>query len=146
MERRKFLKTGCQFCLLTAAGLMLPASQVFADRIRPFKTRLNDSHQAEIPVELFAETNLQIVRVKGMYYDIALHKDDEGNYTAFVMRCTHMDNQLTLSPQGFRCSLHGSEYDKKGQVTKGPAENPLTIFPLELNETNILINIPNNEE
>lgn len=147
MERRKFIKTGCQLCLLAMAGAALPSFPAFAGgKPKAYKTGVNDNNQAEIPVELFNETNLQIVRVKGEMYDIALHKNEEGIYTAFLMRCTHMDNQLYLTSDGFKCSMHGSEYDKKGMVTKGPSELPLVTYPTSTNDTYILINIPKSEE
>lgn len=147
MQRRKFIKTGCSLCLLTAAGLFVPTVTSMAmARVKPYKTKVNDKNQAEIPVSLFEETNLQIVRIKGTFYDIALHKNEEGSYTAFLMRCTHMDNQLQLTSQGFRCSQHGSEYDKNGQVTKGPSELPLQTYTTTVSNDLILINIPKNEE
>lgn len=147
MERRKFIKTGCQACLLAAAGMLLPSLPAMAGgRPKPFKVALNDQHQAEVPLSLFEASNLQIIRVKDTFYDIALHRDEENNYTAFLMKCTHMDNQLQLTSGGFRCNMHGSEYDKKGQVKRGPSEVPMTIYPVTLNETSVLIIIPKNEE
>ncbi|RYE23460.1 MAG: Rieske (2Fe-2S) protein [Sphingobacteriales bacterium] len=147
MQRRSFIKTGCSLCLLTAAGMLLPTvSSMAMAKTKPFKATINDQHQAEVPVALFEETTLQIVRVKGTFYDIALHKEEDGSYKAFLMRCTHMDNQLQLTGDGFRCSLHGSEYDKTGAVTKGPAEMPMVTYATTVNNDLILINIPNNEE
>jgi Rieske Fe-S protein len=134
-------------CMLTAAGLLLPTVTSMAmGRAKAYKATLNDLHQAEVPVALFEEATMQIVRIKGSFYDVALHKNEDGTYTAFLLKCTHMDNQLQLSSDGFRCTQHGSEYDKTGNVTKGPAETPLITYNTTLNNDIILINIPNNEE
>lgn len=148
MERRDFIKRGCQACLLIAVGTMLPSLPAMAapKKKKPFKAVINDQHQAEVPLSLFEDGNLQIIRIKGTFYDVALHRSEENIYTAFLMKCTHMDNQLYLTSDGFRCSMHGSEYDKKGQVTKGPSEHPLITYPVSVNDTQVLINIPQNEE
>lgn len=147
MQRRTFLKASCSFCLLAATGSMLSALPALAGaKNKVFKTTLNDNNQAEIPLSLFEESTLQFVRIKGTYYDIALHKEEDGTYTALLMKCTHMDNQLTITGEGFRCSQHGSEFDKTGAVTKGPAEVPLTTYPTTVNETSVLITILSNEE
>jgi len=147
MERRRFIKTGCAFCLLTAAGVALPSLTATAGTKRKvYKTELNDNKQAEIPLALFAESSLQIVRIKHSYYDIAVHKEEDGSYKAMLMKCTHMDNQLNITDSGFLCSQHGSEYDTKGIVTKGPAETPLFIYETNINETTLFINNINIEE
>ncbi len=141
------MKTGCQLCLLTASGVMLPSLMSLAgDKNKVYKTTLNDKKQAELPLELFAETNLQIVRVKRSMYDIAVHKQEDGTYRAMEMKCTHMDNQLQLTGEGFRCSLHGSEFDTKGDVTKGPAETGLAVYETSMDEKTLFINNINIEE
>ncbi len=147
LTRRKFIKAGCGICLAAMAGDLLSVMPAYAAaKAKVFKVALNDKNEAELPLSLFEETTLQFIRVKGSFYDIALHKEEDGTYTAMLMKCTHMDNQLVLTGEGFRCSLHGSEYDKKGTVTKGPAEAPLLIYPTALTETSVLITIPNNNE
>ncbi len=147
MERRQFLKTGCSFCLLAAAGTMLPTLLSYAgDKTKVYKTTINENKQAEIPLDLFESGNLQFIRIKHWYYDIAVHKEEDATYTAILMKCTHMDNQLNITGEGFQCSLHGSKFDKKGVVTQGPAESPLTTYATTVQDKTLLITIPHNEE
>ena len=147
MQRRQFIKTGCSFCLLAAAGTMLPTLLSYpGSKNKVYKTTINENKQAEIPLSLFETGNLQFVRIKHWYYDIAVHKEEDGTYTAILMKCTHMDNQLSVNADGFECSLHGSHFDKKGAVTQGPAELPLTTYATTVQDQSIFISIPNSEE
>ncbi|XZF16566.1 ubiquinol-cytochrome c reductase iron-sulfur subunit [Chitinophagaceae bacterium MMS25-I14] len=140
MERRTFIKTSCRICLLGAAGLMMPGLvNLAAAKDKVYKTKVNDKNQLEIPVSLFADTNLQIIRVKGWDYDVALHKREDGTFAAILMKCTHMDNQITLTGEGFQCSMHGSRFDTEGKVLNGPAEVPLIQYKAILNQEIITI-------
>ncbi|MBS1773450.1 MAG: Rieske (2Fe-2S) protein [Bacteroidetes bacterium] len=146
MERRAFIKHGCTACLLITAGIMLPTVSSAGNKRKVYKTELNENKDAEIPLEIFNEGNLQIVRIKRWYYDIAVHKEEDGTYSAFLMKCTHMDNQLEITGNGFVCDKHGSEFDKTGAVTNGPAERSLKKYPTTIKETTLLITIGNDAE
>ena len=62
-------------------------------------------------------------------------------YSALLMQCTHMDNQLSAEQNGFSCSLHGSRFNSEGNVIKGPAEMPLKKYETSVNNENIIIKI-----
>lgn len=94
-----------------------------------------------VPVTLFDKADLQLIQPKNFYYNIALRKESNGTYTALLLRCTHADNQLTTTGNGFRCSLHGSAFDQEGKVTNGPAEKPLHHYPTEINNGQIIIHL-----
>jgi len=98
-------------------------------------------NKLEVPVSLFATNKMQIVRAKGQFYDIAVQQHEDNTYSAILLRCTHMENQLTTTGNGYRCSLHGSEFDKAGNVKKGPAEEPLKKYTVTIEKENIIINI-----
>jgi Rieske Fe-S protein len=142
MERRKFIRSGCTFCLLGAAGILLPMLESCGtvQKITVYKTEAK-GNKIEVPVSLFEKNKMQFIRAKGQYYDIAVQQHENKTYTAMLMRCTHMDNQLTTSGDGYRCSLHGSEFDKEGNVKKGPAEQPLKKYTVTIENENIIINI-----
>jgi Rieske Fe-S protein len=70
---------------------------------------------------------------------MAVHKKEDGTYGVFLLRCTHMDNEIHLSADGFVCNMHGSTFDKSGNVLKGPAEKPLEQYRAIPNEENLVI-------
>jgi Rieske Fe-S protein len=123
-------------------GILAPAAVLEAaakGKSKIYKAELTDNNEVIIPAALFAEETLQIVRVKGWDYDMAVQKKEDASYTVLLMRCTHMDNELKQSGEGFSCSLHGSSYDMDGKVTKGPAEKPMEQYHAILKEDNIII-------
>lgn len=98
--------------------------------------------QVQVPLGLFAASALQIVRPDGWYYDIAVEKRADNTYSAVLMQCTHQENQLVVTGSGFTCSLHGSQFDKEGNVRKGPAEERLQRFATNIYNNNLVIDIP----
>lgn len=55
----------------------------------------------------------------------------DGGYVALSPICTHQG--CTVGVQGARlvCPCHGSTYDRRGRVLRGPAPSPLRSFPVE---------------
>ena len=55
-------------------------------------------------------------------------------YSALSMLCTHAGCQMD-APKGGQifCACHGSTFDMKGQVLRGPAQTPLTSYGVSLN-------------
>jgi len=96
----------------------------------------------QVPVNLFSSSAVQIVRPAGWYYDIAVEKKENNTYKALLMQCTHQSNQLTVTGSGFTCSLHGSQFDKDGNVRKGPAEEALTHYKVYKQNDYLIIEVP----
>lgn len=105
-----------------------------------YQTAINNK-QVIVPASLFDKASLQIIQPKDLYYNIALKKENDGTYTALLLRCTHADNQLQTTGDGFKCSLHGSAFNQEGQVTMGPAEKPLHKYPTAINNGQIIIHL-----
>ena len=141
MQRRHFLKQSCQLCLIGAAGAALPAfSSCTTAKYSVYKASVNNK-TIEVPAALFAASPMQIVRPNGWYRDIAVQKKEDGTYTALLLECTHQENALTVTGNGFHCSLHGSDFDRTGKVRKGPAELSLTNYSTSVQAENILIHV-----
>lgn len=139
MQRRTFLQQSCNVCLLAAAGLFSTALDGCGpDAWSVFQATPKDDTIA-IPADAFARGPLVLVRPKGWYYAIALRKKDDSTYSALLLKCTHQDNQLTASSDGFSCSLHGSAFNRDGQVVKGPAEHALRNYPVTVGTDSIII-------
>ena len=140
MERRNFLKNTCSFCLLgfTGASIVELASCTAPSNIYSTSVQNNLIH---VPVKIFKINTLQIVRPKELLYDIAVSKNTDNSFSALLLQCTHQDNQLTVYPNGYQCSLHGSQFDINGKVVKGPASKPLKNLSITQEGTNLIIHI-----
>jgi nitrite reductase/ring-hydroxylating ferredoxin subunit len=62
---------------------------------------------------------------------VCIGHDAAGVY-AMTLTCTHAGCDIgqagTVTPQGLVCGCHGSEFDVDGNVTRGPATQPLAHF------------------
>ena len=126
--------------MLLATGLLLPAlSGCGPGAYQVFNATAADGGKIAVPAETFARGPLVVVRPKGSYYSIALRKKEDNTYSALLLKCTHQDNQLTAASDGFSCSLHGSAFNRDGQVTKGPAERALTAYRVTIETNSIII-------
>ena len=67
-----------------------------------------------------------------------------GSVRAFSGLCTHEGCELGWNPrqQLIRCPCHGSAFDTAGQVTRGPAKDPLPEFRTRLRDGKVLVRIP----
>src|SRR3954469_16993557 len=58
----------------------------------------------------------------------AAKRTGAGSFVAFSRLCTHEGTPVDLSGSGFLCNNHGSQFDSNGQVTVGPATQPLPVL------------------
>lgn len=143
MQRRNFIKGACKICLLGAAGAVIAAdlsSCSPAVAKNTFRPVIKDN-EIEVPLSLFETQAFRVISPSKYEYEIAVEKKPDNTYKALLLRCTHLDNQLTTTGNGFTCSLHGSKFDKEGQVLKGPAENPLQQLTTRIVNNNLLIHL-----
>jgi cytochrome b6-f complex iron-sulfur subunit len=63
---------------------------------------------------------------------------DEG-FTALSLVCTHLGCTLENDGGSFQCPCHGSHFNGAGEVTHGPATNPLRILRLEITDENRIL-------
>lgn len=127
-------------CLLGSVGLLLPQLSGCGTAFPVYKTEVSNK-KLQIPLVLFDKSATQIVRPKGWMYDIAAQKLDNQQYHALLLQCTHQDNQLSISNNGYQCSLHGSRFDVNGQVSKGPASLPLQQYKTYIQKDQLIIEI-----
>ena len=62
---------------------------------------------------------------------IILFSEDGGNVSAVLSTCSHSGCEVRKLRTRFECPCHGSEYDLRGNVLKGPAPEPLDTFRVE---------------
>lgn len=142
MQRRQFIKNSCNACLLLAAGYILPElTGCTPSKYAIINTASPVNDIIEVPLAAFTQSALQIVRPKGWYYDIAVQKKNDNTFSSLLLQCTHQDNQLDITGNGYHCSLHGSVFDKEGKVKKGPAEMPLHQYTTTINQDKLIIHL-----
>lgn len=66
-----------------------------------------------------------------------------GKYAALDMTCTHKKQQVEFDGTKFTCPGHGSEFDKSGKVTEGPATKNLKTYKVDYNadDNSITVNM-----
>ena len=69
-----------------------------------------------------------IVRNAALQFPIYLYKFSDEEYSALLMKCSHQGNELQASGDHLHCPAHGSEFNNKGLVAQGPAEDNLRSF------------------
>lgn len=55
---------------------------------------------------------------------VAILRNEERIY-ALDLSCTHLGCIVSVTPKELVCPCHGSVFDRKGGVVRGPAERPL---------------------
>ena len=82
-----------------------------------------------------------LVRNDKLEFPIYLYRFSDNEYSALLMKCTHQGNELQASGDHLNCSAHGSEFNNKGVVAQGPAENNLRSFKVSLDKEKIFIDL-----
>jgi len=62
---------------------------------------------------------------------VALMKDDNEFY-ALSLVCTHLGCTVTVTEDALSCPCHGSRFDRRGRVLKGPADRALERMKVEV--------------
>ncbi len=145
MDRSEFIKK-CGVACLGAVGLSAmiqscsPAQQLNAPIV---------NNQLVVPLSAFqnkAKSGEQyrrylILRNEQLNYPLVLFRDPAEQYTALLLRCSHQFNELNVNGELLTCPAHGSEFDSKGNVVSGPAEDKLRSFHTTTDNQNIYIQL-----
>jgi Rieske Fe-S protein len=84
------------------------------------------------------------ITIKLQHEDVLLIRDSENTVRAFNAHCTHKSCIVKYIEKDKRieCPCHGSQYDLKGNVIKGPAPKSLQTHVAELDGNQIIVEIP----
>lgn len=69
---------------------------------------------------------------------VAIFKDSDGVHAVSTI-CTHLGCVIKPNPEGFECPCHGSRFAKNGEVTKGPAPQPLPWLKVTVSGGNVTV-------
>jgi cytochrome b6-f complex iron-sulfur subunit len=68
---------------------------------------------------------------------VLFHTKD--GFSALSLVCTHLGCTVEVKADSFACPCHGSQYDRSGNVTQGPAVNPLPKLKVEVTPDNKIV-------
>jgi Rieske Fe-S protein len=134
MDRRDFLANVSRTAVGTAALVSL--SQLLAACASIPEISANTSgDMLDVPKSAFMDGDkllpLVVARVSGKKFPVAIVAPQGEKPYALLMKCTHKSCPLQAEASGFECDCHGSTFDMHGAVTKGPAKEPLAVFPVQ---------------
>ncbi len=140
MERRKFLKNCGWGCL---SGSLLLALMESCNTSYPLVEGEIKDADLVLPVSSFkdkknAYKKYIVVYHEKLKYPICIYRFNEKQYGALLMRCTHQGAELQVMGDMLYCPAHGSEFDNKGAVKSGPADNNLRTFPVVISNNKFL--------
>ena len=87
------------------------------------------------------QRNYVIVRNDAMQFPIYVYRFSDEDFSAMLMKCTHQGNELQASGDHLHCSAHGSEFNNRGIVAQGPAEENLRTFKVSTEGNRIFIDL-----
>ncbi len=70
---------------------------------------------------------------------VALFRDGGEEIYALSLICTHLGCTVTVTTAGIVCPCHGSVYDRRGGLLKGPATRSLLRYRVERQGENLVV-------
>lgn len=128
MDRNRRSILGAIAAAVAAIASMLFLGKFFAPRL-PAKRATLSVPKAEIPRNgalVYRERQVAVIREEDEYYAIGL-------------ACTHLGCTVAVTPDRLVCPCHGSVFDRRGNVHKGPADRPLPKYAVEDKGEHLLV-------
>ena len=135
VTRRKFLGWAM------GASLVVLFGQAGVALLQFFKPRLEPgafgSQLVVGALEEFAPGTMSHIRQGRLF----ISRLEDGGVLALWQRCTHLGCTVPWrEDEGqFHCPCHSSLFNRQGEVTGGPAPRPLDIFPVSLQDGNLIV-------
>ncbi|NKB67205.1 MAG: Rieske 2Fe-2S domain-containing protein [Candidatus Latescibacteria bacterium] len=82
--------------------------------------------------ELFAKNSAILLQAAELDEDIVLLRGGEPLLRALGANCPHQGCQVRPKEHFLICPCHGSTFNLQGEPTRGPAQNPLNRYPVEI--------------
>lgn len=143
MDRKQFLKTCGVGCLGILGGASLLSGCV---GVKYVDANIEGSFLL-VPLAHFTHETKDgfrkylVVQNDTLSYPICVYRFSDTQYHALLMQCTHQGTELQAFGDRLQCPAHGSEFTSTGQVQNGPADEPLRIFPVTIDQTQLKINL-----
>ena len=135
--RREFISQVTKgSCALMVGGSVLSLSSCSSTAY--ILTVDSDEKEITVPITAFDKGNFRLIKRKGAE-NIIIVKESENDYNAYLMKCTHKGFALKAREDKIQCPLHGSQFDFKGNVLRGPAKASLRSFETKIEGDKLLI-------
>lgn len=135
-SRRDFVATAAAAC---AAGVSLPGCATFAT----YRATASGG-SVVVPRSEFAtlagEQKSMLVVADALAEPVILVEGDDG-FHALSSTCTHQECQIRPGRLFLRCPCHGSTFDVRGAVVRGPAPRDLPAYPVAADAQDIRIGL-----
>ena len=135
-DRRDFVRSGT----VALAIVLLPACASLVTRRVPLengRVRLSLRQHPELGEP---GGSLRLIP-EGWEDPVYLLVLDGGGFAALSSICTHRGCTVDIASQGLACPCHGSQYDREGRVTRGPASRALTRYPVRTTGDELVIEV-----
>lgn len=132
LARRTFVGGGVGLVLVGCAG----SAKKWEPKAVPVVDGMVELELSEYP-ELVTPGGLLAVRPAGARRPVLVQRLEADQVRVLSLRCPHLgctvrwDNE----EQVLRCPCHGSRFDDRGSVLKGPAKEALTVIRSEMTGT-----------
>lgn len=145
MDRKKFI-TQCGFaCLGTGLAIVLLDSCALGKSVAGMIVDSDLVVSADSFLARKGERDTYrkyiIVAHDALRYPIYVFRFSEIEYHAVLMQCSHLGAELQAFGDILQCPAHGSEFNNKGQVQNGPANENLRSFPVTIDIKNLKISL-----
>jgi Rieske Fe-S protein len=144
MQRREFTKA-CLVCLAGTSIVPLlsgcQSTYYTTGKLETNGISILKSEFTFLKKEQPMHRDYVIVRNDAMEFPIYVYRFSDDDYSAMLMKCTHQGNELQASGDHLHCSAHGSEFNNRGIVAQGPAEENLRTFDVTADSTTIFIDL-----
>ncbi len=140
MDRKEFIKSTCGICVAMSTGFLWSLIEACKTPLSVYKTTAA-SNIVRVPLTEFKESNYKVIRISDYDYDLAVQKNVDDSFSVMVLMCTHAGHPLTKTGQNYYCTLHGSQFDHEGHVTKGPASRDLKHLQAKTDNDFLLIQL-----
>lgn len=145
MDRKQFLKT----CGVALVGLPFASAILTSCQSIYYASSNMINNQIIVPISEFeiikksgtAYRDFVMVKTTSEGFPICLYKTGENQYSASLMKCTHRGCELNVGGGIYSCPCHGSEFDTKGTLLEGPADQDLKTYKTTIDNENIYIEL-----
>lgn len=145
MNRREFVSQTCIACI----GGSVLSTILSACQTTSYVTGTIDPKGISVALSefIYSKNNESLTRQyiivnhETLEYPIYLYRIADDRYSALWMKCTHQGSELQAAGDHLYCTSHGSEFDKMGKVSQGPAEKNLRTFPVSILNDKIFIEL-----